>query len=127
MNDLLQTAVKAHGGLERWDEINSIKVEASITGAIWFVKSQGDYLKDVVMTVDTKRERLVTGFPGQDKRFVFQPPRLVMEHLDGTAIEVRQDPEKSFVGQKRETPWEVSLRTLKERPGRVEEDADHRE
>src|ERR1700731_230794 len=99
MNDLLQTAVKAHGGLDRWKKVKAIKVAASITGAIWFVKSQGDYLKDVVMTVDTRRERLVTDFPGQDKRFVFEPSKLVMEHADGTAIQVRENPEQSFAGQ----------------------------
>lgn len=106
MNDLLQTAVAAHGGLKRWHEISTIRVAASITGAIWFVKSQGDCLKDIVMTVDTKRERLVTEFAGQDKRFVFEPSKLVMEHTDGTAIQVRENPEQSFAGQQRETPWD---------------------
>jgi hypothetical protein len=106
MNDLLQTAVTAHGGLNRWHEISTIRVAASITGAIWFVKSQGDYLKDIVMTVDTKRERLVTDFPGQDKRFVFEPSKLVMEQADGTAIQIREDPERAFAGQQRETPWD---------------------
>ena len=106
MNDLLQTAVSAHGGLKRWHEISTIRVAASITGAIWFVKSQGDYLKDIVMTVDTKRERLVTDFPGQDKRFVFEPSKLVMEHKDGTAIQIRENPEQGFAGQQRETPWD---------------------
>jgi hypothetical protein len=106
MNDLLQIAVTAHGGLKRWHEINAIRVGASITGAIWFVKSQGDYLKDIVMTVDTKREKLVTDFPGQDKRFVFEPRKLVMERVDGTVIQVRNNPEEAFVGQQRETPWD---------------------
>jgi hypothetical protein len=106
MNDLLQTAVRAHGGLKRWHEIGTIRVAASITGAIWFVKGQGDYLKNIVMTVDTKRERMVTDFPGQDKRFVFEPKKLVMEHADGRAIQVRDDPAKTFVGQQRETPWD---------------------
>jgi hypothetical protein len=106
MNDLLQTAVEAHGGLSRWHLLNTIRVAASITGAIWFVKSQDDYLKNVVMTVDTKRERLVTDFPGQDKRFVFEPSKLVMEHVDGTSIQIRNDPEQSFAGQQRETPWD---------------------
>ncbi len=106
MNDLLQTAVAAHGGLKRWHEMSAITVTASVTGAIWFVKSQGDYLKNVVMTVDTRREKLVTDFPGQDKRFLFEPSRLVMEHVDGTPIEVREEPEASFTGQKRETPWD---------------------
>jgi hypothetical protein len=106
MNNLLQTAINAHGGLKRWNEINSIKVPASITGAVWFVKGQGDYLKNIEMTVDTKREELVTEFPGQDKRFVFAPPKLRMERLNGMSIEIRDDPERSFAGQQRETLWD---------------------
>ena len=106
MNDLLQKAVDAHGGLKRWNQISKITVAASLTGAIWFVKSQGDYLKNVVMTIDTTRERLVTDFPGQDKRFIFEPNRLVLEKRDGTLIQARDNPEKSFEGQLRETPWD---------------------
>lgn len=106
MNDLLQKAVDAHGGMKRWNEINSITVAASLTGAIWFVKSQGDYLKDVVMTVDTRQERIITDFPGQDKRFVFEPERLVLEKRDGTLIQARDNPKQSFEGQTRDTPWD---------------------
>ena len=106
MNDLLTTAVNAHGGVKRWNEINSIQVAAQITGAIWFVKGQGDYLKDIVMSVDTRKERMVTDFPGQDKRIKFEPKQIVVEKLDGTLIQVRDDPEASFVGQQRETPWD---------------------
>ncbi|AXC16387.1 hypothetical protein ACPOL_7197 (plasmid) [Acidisarcina polymorpha] len=106
MNDLLTTAVNAHGGLERWSEIKSIQVAAQITGAIWFVKGQGDYLKDIVMSVDTRKERVVTDFPGQDKRIKFEPSRIVMEKANGTLIQVRDDPEASFVGQQHETPWD---------------------
>lgn len=106
MNDLLQIAVQAHGGLKRWNQVKAMKVAASITGAIWFVKSKGDYLKNVVMTVDTRKERLITHFPGQDKRSIFEPERIVMEKKDGTLIEGRDDPESSFAGQRRETPWD---------------------
>ena len=106
MNDLLQKAMDAHGGLKRWNEISSVTVAASLTGAIWFVKSQGDYLKDVVMTVNTKKEWMTTDFPGQDKRFLFTPERLVMEKRDGTLIQARDNPEKAFEGQTRDTPWD---------------------
>ena len=101
MNDLLQKAVEAHGGLKRWNEISAVTVAASLTGAIWFVKGQGDYLKDVVMTVDTRKERMTTDFPGQDKRLLFTPHRLVMEKRDGTLIQARDNPEKAFEGQTR--------------------------
>jgi len=106
MNDLLTTAVNAHGGLKRWNEIKSIQVAAQITGAIWFVKGQGDYLKDIIMSVDTRMERMVTDFPGQDKRIRFEPNRIVMEKSDGKLIEARDDPEASFASQQRETPWD---------------------
>jgi hypothetical protein len=106
MNELLSLAVNAHGGLARWREIKTIKVAASITGAIWFVKSKGDYLKNVVLTVDTTKEHLTIDFPGQDKRSDFEPNRIVTEKCDGTLIEARDNPEKSFEGQTRATPWD---------------------
>lgn len=106
MSDLLDLAVKAHGGLERWNKVKSVRVGAAITGAIWFVKSKGDALKNIVMTIETKKERLTTEFPGQDKRSIFDPARIVIEKMDGTLIEARNDPEKSFQGQQRQTPWD---------------------
>jgi hypothetical protein len=106
VNELLNLAVKAHGGLERWNKVKSIKVTASITGAIWFVKGQGDVLKNVVLTAETKTERLTVDFPGQDKRFILEPYRVVTQKTDGTMIEARDNPEKSFEGQQRETPWD---------------------
>ncbi|MGA2415895.1 MAG: hypothetical protein ABSF59_15690 [Candidatus Sulfotelmatobacter sp.] len=106
MTELLSLAVKAHGGLERWKRVKAIKVAASITGAIWFVKSKGDFLKNVVLTSETRRERVAVDFCGQDKRAIFEPGRIVIESADGTPIEARDHPEESFVGQQRETPWD---------------------
>jgi hypothetical protein len=106
MGELLDLAVKAHGGLARWNEVNTIQVAASITGAIWHVKGKPDFLKNVVIIAETRRERVTLDFPGQNKRAVFQPDRVVIEAADGTLIESRDDPEKSFVGQQRETPWD---------------------
>jgi hypothetical protein len=106
MTDLLDVAVKAHGGLDRWNKVNSVRVAASITGAIWFVKGKGDALKNIVMTIDARKERLTTEFVDQDKRSIFEPARIVIEKTDGTLIDARNDPEKSFQGQDRETPWD---------------------
>jgi hypothetical protein len=106
MTELLNLAVKAHGGLERWNKVKSIKVAASITGAIWYVKGKGDFLKNVVLTADTRNERLVVDFPGQNKRAVFTPALIVIETTNGTLIDARDNPEKSFEGQQRETPWD---------------------
>lgn len=106
MSDLLDIAVQAHGGLDRWRDIQSIRVAASITGAIWFVKGQGDALKDVVLTADTRSERLTVEFPGRDRVAVFEPSRITIQQEDGIEIASRDNPELSFAGQQRETPWD---------------------
>jgi hypothetical protein len=106
MSELLDIAVRAHGGLDRWRKIRAIRVAASITGAIWYVKGQGDALKEVVLTADTAAERLTVEFPGQNRRAVFEPKRIVIQHMDGAPIAERDDPERSFAGQRRETPWD---------------------
>src|SRR5271155_4894896 len=103
---LLDLAVNAHGGLGRWNKVRAIKVAASITGGIWWVKGKGDFLKNVVLTAETGKERLTVEFPGQDKRAIFEPNRVVIETADGKLIDARDDPEKSFQGQQRETPWD---------------------
>src|ERR1700722_4526505 len=104
-SELLDLAVNAHGGLDRWNKVKAIKVGASITGAIWFVKGKGDSLKNVVLTPEPGSERLTVDFSGQDKRAIFEPNRIVIETVDGTLIEARDDPEKSFARQQRETLW----------------------
>jgi hypothetical protein len=106
MNELLSLAIKAHGGQDRWDKVTSVEVAASITGAIWQVKGKPDVLKNVVMTADTRAERLDTLFVGQDKRSAFEPDRVVIEKRDGTLIAARDNPEASFEGQQLDTPWD---------------------
>jgi hypothetical protein len=105
MNDLLNQALKAHGGLDRWNKVKAIEVAASITGAIWYVKGKGDFLKNVVLTAEKGDERLTVDFPGQNKRATFEPSRIVIQSADGTLIEARDNPEEAFAGQQRETPW----------------------
>ncbi|MBO0880425.1 MAG: hypothetical protein J2P17_08775 [Mycobacterium sp.] len=106
MNDLLETAVAAHGGLDRWNQIKSIAVNASITGALWHVKGKVDPLKNVCFEVDTKRELLTMDYVAQDKRSVFEPSRVVIQRRDGTVIAARDEPERSFDGHQLETPWD---------------------
>ena len=106
MSELLDIAIKAHGGLDRWNKVKAIKTAASLTGAIWFVKGRGDVLKNVDILAETKREQLTMDFPGQDKRTVFEPNRVDVETSRGELITGRDDPEKSFEGHTRDTPWD---------------------
>src|SRR5271156_6311879 len=107
MTDLLKTAINAHGGLERWDRIQSVFVKASIGGAIWAIKSQTDALKNVEIIAQTRRVHLVMDFPGQDKRTVFEPHHINVETAQGELVDERENPELSFEGQQLETPWDT--------------------
>jgi hypothetical protein len=107
MNDLLAFAIEAHGGLDRWNAFTNLRAEVSIGGAIWDLKRQPGQLRDKVFEIDTHVEHLtITPFSAPDKRSVFVPDRLVLETLDGVAIETRDDPEAAFAGQAFDTPWD---------------------
>ena len=91
MNDLLESAVAAHGGLDRWNQITAITVDASITGALWHVKGKPDVLKEVRVAADTKRQLLTMDYVGQDKQSVFEPSRVVIQCRDGAVIDARDE------------------------------------
>jgi hypothetical protein len=106
MNELLESAITAHGELDRWNEIKSITVDASITGAVWPVKGQADALREVRFEVDTTRQLLTMEYLGHDRVSIFEPHRVVVQTGDGEVIGARDDPEKSFEGHQFETPWD---------------------
>src|SRR5215472_4884087 len=106
MTDLLNFVVDAHGGLEQWSKVEAVTVAASVTGEIWKAKGKPDYLKNVIFEVETKRERVIGDFPGQDKRSFFEPSRVEIKRRDGTVTASRDDPEASFRGHGQLTPWD---------------------
>src|ERR1700674_5166457 len=104
MNDLLQGAVDAHGGLSRWNQLKTVKASLSITGAIWQVKGKPDALKDVSIEAQLHKEKLTTHFNGQGKRTVFEPNRITIESEDGQLMENRDDPRSAFRGHTQKLP-----------------------
>jgi hypothetical protein len=106
-DDLLAFAVRAHGGLDRWNDFTSLDAQVSIDGAIWDLKQQPGLLHDKTFAISTHVERLtISPFTASDRRSVFVPDRLVLEDLDGVPKEQRDDPESMFAGQTQATPWD---------------------
>jgi hypothetical protein len=106
MNDLLQVAVDAHGGLSRWNQLKRVKASLSITGAIWQMKGKPDILKDVSIEAELHKERLTTHFNGKGIRTVFEPNRVIVETEGGRLVDNRDDPRSAFRGHTRQTPWD---------------------
>jgi GH15 family glucan-1,4-alpha-glucosidase len=61
VNDLLQLAVNAHGGLRRWEQISRFRAAASITGAIWDLKGKPGLLGNVALEGETRARRRPRG------------------------------------------------------------------
>jgi hypothetical protein len=106
MNDLLKVAVARHGGLDRWSQVTSITVDASVTGALWDLKRNGHALHNVGFVVDTTKQLLTMDVATQGTRTVFEPHRVAVEDRDGAVIDARDDPERSFDGHRLETTWD---------------------
>ena len=83
-----------------------MKLHASITGAIWYVKGKPNVLKDVVIQADLRNESLTMDFPGQNMRSIFDPDRIVLETAAGEPLASRDHPETSFAGHTRNTSWD---------------------
>jgi hypothetical protein len=107
MNSLLERAVDAHGGLDRWNQFTALEAKLSIGGTIWSSKQQPGLLINVTYEIQTHEERLtIDGFSGRDRRLAFVPDKLQLETIDGKTIEARDNPRFAFAGQTAETPWD---------------------
>ncbi len=108
MSDLLELAVAAHGGLERWNAQRSVSLELSVGGVLWDMKGQTGLFEDSTYEANTHLQRATLGrFGGPDRRVRFTPARLVVEDAAGQVIEVRDNPRDAFAGHVRETPWDA--------------------
>jgi hypothetical protein len=107
MNDLLELAVKAHGGLDRWRQLTEITAHVSISGTLWSGKGHPDGLIDTRVTLDPHRQRIsYDPFLGEGRRSVVRPDRAVIETQDGRVVAERDDPKAAFAGHTPASPWD---------------------
>jgi hypothetical protein len=106
MSDLLQTAIEAHGGLERWNQLSSVSARLIQGGVLWPFKGQPGVLDDVVVTARLHEERVShRPFGAADRHSAFTPERVAIETDDGTVLEALDQPRASFAGHAPETRW----------------------
>jgi hypothetical protein len=107
MEDLLTLAVDAHGGMTRWDAIQTVTADLTIGGALWDLKGKPGILKEARYEADVHVQRATLGrFTAPDRHVRFSPERLVLETDAGEVIEIRDHPRSAFKGHVRETPWD---------------------
>jgi hypothetical protein len=106
MSDLLETVLEAHGGLERWNQLDQVSARLIQGGVLWAVKGQAGVLDDVVVTASLHEERVShRPFGAADRHSAFSPERVSIENGDGRVVEALDQPRASFAGHVTETPW----------------------
>jgi hypothetical protein len=107
MEDQLILAVDAHGGVTRWDAIQTVTAELTIGGALWDIKGKTGILKEARYEADVHVQRAtLSRFTAPDRRVQFSPERLVLETESGELIDTRDRPRLAFEGHAGETPWD---------------------
>jgi hypothetical protein len=105
MGDLLETVIEAHGGLERWNQVNNVSARLIQGGALWALKGQAGVLDDVVVTASLHEERVShRPFGAADRHSSFTTERVAIENRDATVLEALDQPRASFAGHTPETP-----------------------
>jgi hypothetical protein len=106
VTDLLETVIEAHGGLSRWNQLETVSARLVQDGAIWGLKGQQGVLDDVFVTASLHEERVShRPFGATDRRSAFTPERVAIVTDTGTVIDAMDQPRASFTGHILETPW----------------------
>lgn len=107
MSDLLELAMNAHGGLDRWSELSELDVRVSLTGPMYAIKGQPHGMANVLMRLDTHDPIVaVAPFGGAGHVGHFRPDRTWTTDRKGLVVEDRSDPRASFAGHVLADQWD---------------------
>lgn len=97
MSDLLELALEAHGGRDRWRAAGTVRAHLVMGGPTFVALGQPTLLADLDVAVDVHTQRTVfTGFTGPHRRGIHTPDRVAIEEADGTPVQERRAPRDAF-------------------------------
>ncbi|MEU9337154.1 hypothetical protein AB0D49_29010 [Streptomyces sp. NPDC048290] len=107
MSTLLDNILDAHGGLDRWRQLSSVRATVVSGGDLFALKGLPQDPTPREMTVRLHEERAsVAPFGAPDQRTDFTADRVAIERTDGTVVAERPFPRTSFDGHALDTPWD---------------------
>lgn len=99
MIQLLDLAVRAHGGLDAWRSIKSIELKASLNGELLRIKGHPEGIIDVLIHIEAREPALtITPFGRPDFAGHFLPDRVWLEGNGSGKEQVLRNPRRSFEG-----------------------------
>jgi hypothetical protein len=105
VTQLLEFAVAAHGGIDRWNDFRRLTAEVSIGGEIWRLKRQPWFLDGVVSELHTHEERLTISRTARPQSMSFKPGCVTVQHDDDGMVECCYNPQSAFLAHDDDAPW----------------------
>lgn len=106
MSDLVDFAIQAHGGLDRFKSFNFLTARLRQGGALWGLKGHPSTLEDAHVKIDLTREWASHWpFAPSGNHSIFTPERVVIEDEQGKTVEELVHPRPTFAGYELTTPW----------------------
>lgn len=103
---VIDDAVDAHGGRERWLAVTSLSAPVSMGGSLWSGKGHDGAFADAAVVIDPHRQHVeFSGFGPRRLHTWFEPGLVSVRTEDGTEIDRRLDPRASFP-QDATAPWD---------------------
>ena len=104
--NLLDRVVSAHGGLERWNRVQTVHANIVTGGSLWGMKGLTQDSAPREMTVWLHEQRAsVMPFGAPNQRTAYTPERIAIETTGGDVVAERFNPRESFLGHSETTPW----------------------
>jgi hypothetical protein len=108
MSELLDLAIAAHGGWERWRRLETLTAHISVTGGLLHLKGWPTAFADTSIAIDPHRQHAeYPRFVEAGRRGVFEPERTAIVTEAGELVEDRAAPRQAFAGHDRATPWDA--------------------
>jgi hypothetical protein len=108
--DLLERVLDAHGGLDNWSTVTSVRARLSLDGPFWDWRGWPQIRQQQTVTLDPRREHITfTPFVGITATAVFDavPERVLITDADGHVLHERHHPRSSFPAYHDTVRWDA--------------------
>jgi hypothetical protein len=106
LDNLLKSAIEAHGGLNAWNKFQRLHANVSIGGALWDLKQLPGLFKNTRVELRLRSQHVITHMVDADERIVFTPNQISLEAESGKILDARIDPRSAFAGHSADSKWD---------------------
>jgi hypothetical protein len=107
MSDLKDFVIAAHGGLDRWNRLSSVRAHLLVGGQLWPLKKQDGIINDTMVRMDLHTQSASHyEFANCGLRTCFTGDRVAIETTNGQLVAERANPRATFHGHVQDTPWD---------------------